>query len=631
MATPPEPPEDAPGLDALLDYLKRVRAFDFTGYKPASLGRRIRKHMQAVGVGQFGDYVDYLEVHPDEFAQLFNTILINVTAFFRDPPAWEALARDALPRLLAAKGPDALVRVWSAGCASGEEAYTLAMVLGEALGFDAFRERVKIYGTDVDTEALNQARQAAYAPRQVAGVPEALLAEYFEKQNDRHVFHKDLRRSIIFGRHDLIQDAPISRLDLLVCRNTLMYFNAETQTRILDRFNFALNEGGILFLGKAEMMLTQGNSFIPVDLKRRIFSRGPRPNHRDRAWVASRSVGAAPPSLPANHFRLREAAFDQGVAPRVVIDANGFLALANQPARAVFGLTAQDLGRPLQDLELSFRPVELRSAIQQACAAARPVTLKAVESRNPPAEPVFFDVQVAPLQENGGGILGVVVTYTDVTPQLKLEEELQQSSRELESAYEELQSTNEELETTNEELQSTVEELETTNEELQSTNEELVTMNEELQSANEELQTINDELRQRSDELNQVNGFLESILTSLKSGVAVVDRNLHVLSWNRQAEKLWGLRGDEVRGHNFLNLDIGLPVGELRPAIRACLTGEAAHQEVEVGATNRRGRAVPCRVTLTPLAGRDGEPSGAILLMEDRSGVGRDGPAPEKG
>ncbi|HEX6863831.1 MAG TPA: PAS domain-containing protein, partial [Thermoanaerobaculia bacterium] len=188
---------------------------------------------------------------------------------------------------------------------------------------------------------------------------------------------------------------------------------------------------------------------------------------------------------------------------------------------------------------------------------------------------------------------------------------------ELETAYEELQSTNEELETPNEELQSTVEELETTNEELQSTNEELETMNEELQSTNEELQTINDELRQRGDELNAANAFLQSVMTSLRGGVAVVDRELRLLAWSRHAEELWGLRLGEVSGQHLLNLDIGLPVERLRPALKACLSGDSAIEQVVLDAVNRRGKTIRCTVTCTPLMGGKNEVRGVILFMEE--------------
>ena len=617
--SPPEA-EDA-GLESLLDYLKRSRGFDFTGYKRASLARRIEKRLRAVGVERPADYVDYLEVHPEEFAQFFTTILINVTAFFRDPTAWDYLAREVIPRVLKAKEPGAAVRVWSAGCASGEEAYSLAMTLAEAMGVDAFRERVKVYGTDVDDEALNQARHATYDADAVAGVPPSLLEKYFERQGDRLVFNKDLRRSVIFGRHDLIQDAPISRLDLLVCRNTLMYFNAETQARVLDRFLFALNDGGCLFLGKAETLLTHSAAFMPVDLKRRLFVKAPRPASRERPLATPRAAGDGNHAAGTNHLRVREAALDAAPVPQLVVDANGFMAFANAPARALFGLTARDLGRPLQDLELSYRPVELRSCIEQATVQKLPVSLREVPWRaDGEGGPSFVDVQVTPLAD-GNGVIGVSVTFSDVTRHRRLQEDLRRANDEVETAYQELQSTNEELETTNEELQSTVEELETTNEELQSTNEELETMNEEMHSANEELQTINEELRQRSGELNQANALLESILTGLSSGAVVVDRDLRVLIWNRRSEELWGLRGDEVRGKNFLNLDIGLPVEALRQPIRACLTGEASYQEVSLDATDRRGHPLRCKVISTPLQSKVNGTYGVILLVEEEAGV----------
>ncbi len=614
--TPEQTPAADPALEELLTYLRRNRGFDFTGYKRTSLDRRIRKRMQTVGVASFTEYQDYLEVHPDEFAHLFNTILINVTSFFRDPPVWDYIREEIVPRVIADKKNGEPIRVWSAGCASGEEAYSLAIVLAEAMGPEAFRERVKIYGTDVDNEALNQARQATYSSKDLEDARPDYQDAYFESANDRRVFRKDLRRNVIFGRHDLIQDAPISRLDLLVCRNVLMYFNAETQSRILERFHFAVTDGGFLVLGKAEMMLTHGNTFTAVDLKRRVFQKTARGAPR-RLWTAAMPGGDGPPLPLVNHVRIREAAFDAGAVPHVVVDANGFLTLANQQARGQFGLATSDLGRPFNDLDLCARPVDLRPAIEQATAEGRPVSLREVEWTRGPSDTEYLDVQVTPLRDHANnGLLGVSVTFTTVTQARRLQEELRKTNRELEAAYEELQSSNEELETTNEELQSTVEELETTNEELQSTNEELETMNEELQSANEELQTMNEELRQRSDELNEVNTFLESILTSFGGGVVVVDRDLMVLVWNQKAENLWGLRADEVRDRHFFNLDIGLPVGQLRQSIRACLAGEPSPPAV-VDAVNRRGKPIKCQVTCTPLAGPGKEPRGVIMLMEE--------------
>jgi two-component system CheB/CheR fusion protein len=462
---------DDPTFEQLLTYLRRNRGFDFSGYKRTSLERRLRKRMQTVGINTFPEYVDYLEVHPDEFVHLFNTILINVTSFFRDQPVWDYLQSDVVPRIAAVRQNGDPIRVWSAGCASGEEAYTLAIVLAEVLGIETFRERVKIYGTDVDNEALNQARQASYPVKDLEEVPPKLVETYFESAGDRRLFRKDLRRNVIFGRHDLIQDAPISRLDLLVCRNCLMYFNAETQGRILERFHFAVNDGGYLVLGKAEMLLSHGNTFTPVDLKRRVFQKVARGTPRARLWLTGNgngNGGDGPPSPLVNHIRVRESAFDSGPVPHIVVDANGFLALANQQARTQFNLATADLGRPFNDVELSFRPVDLRPVIEQVSnGESRPASIREVEWLRAPGEPEFLDVQVAPLRDHANnGLLGVSVTFTPVTQAKRLQEELRRANAQLEGAYEELQSSNEELETTNEELQSTVEELETTNEEL---------------------------------------------------------------------------------------------------------------------------------------------------------------------
>jgi len=620
-----------PEFEALLSYLKFSRGFDFLGYKRASLTRRVDKQMQSVGVARYSDYLDYLEVHPEEFGRLFNTILINVTAFFRDVPTWDYLAEEIVPRILAAKADGESVRLWSAGCASGQEAYSLAMMLAEKLGLEAFRRRVKIYATDVDEEALAQARSGAYTAREIHGVPLALLEKYFALEGGRHVFHKELRRALIFGRHDLLRDAPISRVDLLTCRNALMYFNAEVQAQILARFHFAVRDGGYLCLGKAEMLFSYANLFLPLDLKRRVFVKAGRSGLRDRLLLLARSGGGGGEQSPASAddpLRLREAVFQTGPVAQIVVDRDGILVLANERALSMFHLSARDLDRPLQDLEISYRPAGLRSCIEQVFSERRTVGIKEVAYPLPGGDVTYLDVSLVPLQD-GGALLGTGITFHDITRVRHLSDELQAANRELEMAYEELQSTNEELETTNEELQSTVEELETTNEELQSTNEELETTNEELQSTNEELQTINEELRVRSGELNQANTFLESILGSLRAGVIVLDRDLQVQVWNGRSQELWGVRAEEAHGRSFLTLDIGLPVEELVPAIRACLTGTGAPEskreialgvshEIAVAARNRRGKAITCRVLLTRLAGAGGEAGGVILLVEEQ-------------
>src|SRR5215212_184367 len=616
--------EADPGFEELLAYLKEVRGFDFTGYKRSTLIRRVQRRMADVGDSSYADYRDRLELHAEEFTALFDTILINVTSFLRDPESWDYLRSDIVPELLAQR-PTGPLRIWSAGCATGQEAYSLAIVLAEAMGWDQFRERVKIYATDVDEKALATARQASYSHRELHGLTPDLLERYFEPSGQRWSFRKDLRRAIIFGRNDLVQDAPISHVDLLLCRNTLMYFTAETQARIVQRLHFALNPAGALFLGKAEMLLSHGSLFTAVDLPRRFFRKvAVRP--LDRVPVtATMTLRPAPEPTDPEVQRLREALMASSSA-QLVLDASARVTLINRRADALFSLSARDVGRLFQDLEVSYRPVELRSAVQEAHTQRRAVLLRDVEWRRG-TELLWLDIQVVPLLESDGRVVGTSLNFTDVSRSRQLREELEYANRQLETAYEELQSTNEELETTNEELQSTVEELETTNEELQSTNEELETMNEELQSMNDELQSTNDELRERTREVGQLNAFMSSVFAGLRTGVVVVDSDLLVQVWNNQAEELWGVRQDEAAGRHLLTLDIGLPLEQVRPLVRSLLSGEQQEAIGVIPAVNRRGRPVVVHVTGTPL--RYGEVvRGAILVMqtqEDREPVDRAG------
>ena len=601
-------------FENLLQYLRNNRGFDFTGYKRSTLMRRVTKQMQYLNIETFANYQDYLEVHPDEFKALFNTILINVTAFFRDPLAWEYLAKEIIPNIIKNKQKNEQIRIWSAGCASGEEAYTLAIILAEILGIDDFRHRVKIYATDIDEEALNQARQASYSARNIHAVPLELRDKYFDLSNEKYIFQQDLRRAVIFGRHDLLQDAPISRLDLLVCRNTLMYFNSETQGRIINRFHFALNDHGYLFLGKAEMLITHTNLFTPINLKDRIFAKVSLGNIRNRQLVMANLQNQESANV-SQEIRVRELAFDTASNAQIVINNQGILIMINEKARNLFNLTLKDINRPFQDLELSYRPLELRSLIEQVYNERHPITLTNIERYQPNSETQYLDVRIIPLQDTDQTILGVTVTFNDISRYIKLQSALQRSRQELETTNEELQSTNEELETTNEELQSTNEELETTNEELQSTNQEMETMNEELHSANEQLRAINQELSDRTYELDRTNTFMSSILSCLQMGMVVIDTNFNILIWNHAVEDMWGLRQEEVINKSWFSLDIGLPVEQLRVPIRDIVSSKKKFQEVLINGTNRRGKKIRCYIAFSPLFGDNVE--GIIMMMTD--------------
>jgi two-component system CheB/CheR fusion protein len=592
------PPQKNDSLGPMVQFLKENRGFDFSAYKDTTLRRRVMRRVQAVGLEDIHHYIAYLEGHPEEFAQLLDVVLINLTGFFRDKEAWDYLAAEIVPRIVASKKPTDQVRVWSAGCSSGQEAYSLAMLFGEATDRDTFEHRVKIYATDVDEEALSQARHAAYSAKEVEDIPAVLRAKYLDKAGSSSVFKPWVRRSLIFGRNDLTRDAPISRLDLLVCRNTLMYFNLETQGRILKRLRFALRDDGYLFLGKAEMILALPGSFVPVDIKHRVFSRVP-PSLGVRAQLSDdgTDTGWGAGSKPPGRLQLlRDATLESGSWPLVVVDPEGRLALANEKARTMFGLSPDDLERPFRDLELSYWPVELRSMIKKAVSDSRPVRIQDVEFNAAHGGVRYLDVEVSPLLGNRARSLGVAITFIDATRPHKLREEIETTRRELEGASEELQSANEELQTTNEEAE---------------------TMNEELQATNEELQTMNDELRRRTEDLTQVKSFLESTLASVRVGVIVVDREMKVLLWNARAADFWGLRPDEVRGRSFVDLDMGLPIESLLGPLRKSLAEGSPFRELAVRARDRKGRAFDCRITLTPSLGPDGTRQGVVMVMED--------------
>jgi two-component system CheB/CheR fusion protein len=606
MSSPPEDGE----LDALLAYVNERRGFDFRGYKRGSLSRRIMKRMQAVGVDDYQRYMEVLEANPSEFSELFNTILINVTSLLRDREAWDTLAGLVIPAITDSKGADTPLRVWSAGCASGEEAYSLAVLLADAIGEERFRQSVKIYATDADNDALVVARHGRYKERSlIDAFGEDRTERYFEREDGYGTFRSDLRRALIFGRHDLVQDPPISRIDLVTCRNTLMYFTSEVQLKVLGALQFALVPGGYLFLGKSEALVSRTQLFEVLDLRQRIFRKDG--NATDLAGLSTLVPGRARATLSSGSGRVSDLLFEQSSVAQMVLDPGLTIILANREARRLFSLGSTDASRPLRDAEAALRPSDLRTSIERALRKRQQVVVQDVIWDRPQDGPTRMDVVISPLEAHGG----VMVAFVDITRYQHLRDELEQSQRELESAYEELQSAVEELETTNEELQSTNEELETTNEELHSTNEELETMNEELQSTNEELETINNELRDRGVEVDELNRFLQSILTSLQSAVVVLGHEMDVRAWNHEAEELWGLRSDEVEGQHFLNLDIGFPVDRLRPAIRDGLSGRIERQQILQPAVNRRGRAIDCIVNITRLVG-DGDAGGVILMMD---------------
>ena len=600
-------------LAKLTEKIHSERAVDFRGYKPSSLSRRIQRRMDAVKCADVNSYIEYLDRRPDEYAKLIDCILINVTEFFRDPEAWQVITEEIIPRILSEKRPGNSIRVWSAGCATGEEVYSIAMALAEGLGARINEYDVRIYATDMDDDALQVARRAEYSEDSVKSIPPELLKNYFVR-NGRWTVNKDLRRLVIFGRHNLATDAPISHVDLILCRNVLIYMTVELQNRLLSKFHYAAEPNGFLFLGKAESLLSASRTFAAVNERWRIFRKESAMAYAARAAAEQSTVGRASEEGLTEYQWISE--FNNSVlrhAPSaiVAVDNNDIIKLVNSAAESFWGLHARDLlGKSITEISGSPSFQELLPKISQARSRRREVVMEEVDLTDERGKPFQISVSVGPMLDVRGGNLGVVVVAENITTQIRLRSEV-------EAAIEQLQATNEEMETTNEELQSTNEELETTNEELQSTNEELETTNEELQSTNEELGATNAELSVRTTDLNTLSLYHDSILTSIEVPIVALDEANAVTTWNPAAEKFYGLKNDEAIRRNFFELALPGRVAKTREKLRDMKETRESYRSEPMPYTASTGKRRTVVMEYEPLLDIHGRYKGAILIVRD--------------
>ena len=540
-------------LKDMVRQLAEERGVDLRGYKVTTLERRIRRRMQQVGANSYDEYLTYIGQRPGETAKLLDTVLINVTRFFRDVQAWDALADHVLPVLFKNRPAGTSFRVWCAGCATGEEPYSVAILLCELLGQRVKDYEIKIYATDNDESALTLARRAEYAPESLRGVRPEIKGKYFTGEKLMRVV-RDIRRMVIFGRSNLLTDAPISHVDLLLCRNVLIYFDAIAQGHILGRLKYALNDGGVLFLGKSESQLKRNSEFVPIDPRWRIFQR--RSTSGGPAWPeisGDRDMEQETKEKTRQELeRLRLyyetvlATLEPGV---LVLDAADRVITENDKILKLWQFSAKLLGQKLQETELWQRCPELKPHLEESRTnGPRTVNFDCYANAS-----TMVTVTIKPIMaESGSGQVGTLIYMENVTSRMTL----QSTIEELETTAEELQSANEELETTNEELQSTNEELETTNEELQSTNEELETTNEELQSLNEELETTNEELSSRTRELDEVNARYSEMMERMPWPVLLVNNDTLIYMFNSAAQKLFGFANPSEKGMRLQELPL---------------------------------------------------------------------------
>lgn len=546
--------ESEQGLRELLEELAKVRGLDFRGYKTGSLQRRLRKRMEEVGVNSFSDYHRYFLENPEEVSSLLHVILINITEFFRDPLAWAALRNEALKPVLDRLKRGDTFRAWSAGCSTGEEVYSLAILLSECLGPRINGIDVKIYATDYDENALNIARRGEYSPDRLRRISAESQEKYFTIANGVARVNRDVRRMAIFGRSNLVTDAPISHVHLIICRNVLIYFDLPLQHRVLEKFRYAMEQGGTLFLGKAESQLSASSVFHAVNSKWRIFRYAEQGSE-----VVREGVMVEKNREFEQQKVLQQSLLETLRAGVVIMDPQGVILSVNEAAQELLKVSQGQLaGKNIQETALLGNCPELRQALQQVAEGKEQLVRFQCSVPATGGEKRSLELILRSVIDNGTHVYTVLYCENITT-----QEKLRSTIEELETTAEELHSANEELETTNEELQSTNEELETTNEELQSTNEELETTNEELQSTNEELESTNDELERRTRDLEEVSTRFAETVAMMPMAVAVLGKDDKIQLWNSSAERLFDLDAKGIIGLTLKQLPIPRPLRNL--------------------------------------------------------------------
>lgn len=541
---------------------------DFSQYKEKTLIRRIQRRMQVVQSGTVPDYIAYLRKHPDEHEQLFRELLIGVTEFFRDPAAFEALQRQAIPALLAGKGAADTLRVWVPGCATGEEAYSIAIALREALGEHRGGPKVQIFATDIDTDAIGAARAGRYK-RPLAGVSPERQERWFTQEGDDFCVVKQIREMCMFSPHSVIKDPPFSRLDLVSCRNLLIYFDAGLQEQLIRAFHYALKPGGFLLLGPSESLSRNAALFSVLDKKHRLYARRESSGAGMPGLPASRPGRDFGPAtrIPAGPVRVgtedltdlaaRRAVQKYSPAYVVIDDNHDILRFAGDTGRYLGPSSGAASLNLFALLHKGLRGAA-RTAVHRAFAEGKPVVhdlIVMIDGNRQPlrliAEPLsqamgtmrtlcvvaFAELQHAPaMASQGGDESGAEFAR------------VQSLQRDLDATRTQLQTAIEQQELHSEELKSATEKSQSVNEELQSSNEELETSKEEMQSINEELQTVNAELHSKNDMLARVNNDLNNLLESTQIATLFLDNHLHIRGYTPVMTDLFHLRaGDRGR------------------------------------------------------------------------------------
>jgi two-component system, chemotaxis family, CheB/CheR fusion protein len=633
---PQTPPEaEAPkDIDRILHMIAERTGTNLAEYKLATINRRVGRRMALHKIRSLSDYLHYIEQFPKELDLLLKDILISVTGFFRDPEAFQALKR-ALPNIIKNKEKGDGLRIWVPGCATGEEAYSIAMLLYEQLGSKANQYNIQIFGTDLDQDAIMQARKGIYPMATVVDMDKEIVAKYFSQADNTVQVIKSIREMIVFAKQDLTRDPPFSHLDLISCRNLLIYFNSNLQKKIVPMFHYILNGEGLLFLGKSESIGQFSDLFVPMVKKWKIFQRrdtmrtplvdfavgkrlrylgkgtqtmAPRPKEVPIKQVFAESVINAMGNCAVMIDERQEIVFVQGdVAPYLTL------------AQGEIGLSVLNMARP--EIRLDLRAI-IHKATRENCFVRSNKINFHFNGRHHQ-----LILHAGPATGPNESVTLTLVMFEEIAPLAESEQDkpdhkpsgdprMLELEQELAATREHLQTTVEELETTNEELQSLNEELQSSNEELQSSNEELETSNEELQSTNEELTTVNEELQVKSGELAEANTDLENILNRSGMAMIIVNNQLKVTRFTPTVGRFFQLTSSDC-GHVITTIPCNVDFPDLRRTLLTVIgNGETVEQEFSL----ETGRYL---IRITPYLGEFALPVGAMLTFVDLSLVQR--------
>jgi two-component system CheB/CheR fusion protein len=632
-----EAPEDAPHLQRTFALLRRTTGIDFNSYKTPTLKRRIERRMALHRLSSLGDYVATLNHDTEELHRLSEELLIHVTSFFREPASYEALEQSVFPRLLSHRPGDSPIRFWVPGCSTGEEVYSLAMVVLEFLDQRAEDVTLQIFGTDVSETTIEKARAGIYPASIATEVSPARLRRFFIPFEGGHRINKAVRDRCVFARQDVTRDPPFSKLDLIVCRNLLIYLNQPTQRKVIGVFHYALRPDGVLMLGRSETIGPLTDLFAVSDKKFQLYGKKAGRGHpvmdfprtQQLPPPPSKKAAAKPPSRQpaqwdsqsdANRFLL-----DRYAPPAVVVDGDLRIIRTRGSTGPFLELPSGDMTVDILKMVRPELAYAMRGALGEARSRRRTASKKGVRFKVEGRARVV-DLHVVPLgadetrqflvlfEEHSGAKASGARTAAKKSmkgsggPAAALEGELADTRHQLQSIIDDLGAANEELQSANEEVLSS-------NEELQSTNEELDTAKEELQSTNEELNTLNDELRGRNEELSTVNSDLSNLLSSVQIPIVMVTRDLRIRRFTPAAEKVL----------NIIPSDLGRPIGHLKPNFTCpdldSLITEAVDtvsvREREVEGTDGRVFGLQIR----PYLSLDNRIDGAVVVLFDVSSV----------